>query len=76
MSTPVTPENVLDLGLGFWGSTMLLSAIQLGVFTTLAQGVLDGEALRRELGLHEHSADDFPDARRVRHLVGQDKPQG
>jgi hypothetical protein len=27
MNDHVTPENILQLGLGFWGSTALLSAV-------------------------------------------------
>ena len=41
----------------------LLSAIELGVFSELADaGALDGEALRDRLGLHTRSATDFFDA--------------
>jgi precorrin-6B methylase 2 len=59
----VTPDAIVQLGLGFWGSKTLLSAIELGVFTELADaGALDGEALRERLGLHPRSATDFFDA--------------
>lgn len=36
-----TPEPILQLGMAFWGSKTLLSAIELGVFQTLAHGPLD-----------------------------------
>ena len=59
----VTPDAILQLGLGFWGSKTLLSAVELGVFRELAEaGGLDGEALRERLGLHPRSASDFFDA--------------
>ncbi len=58
----ITPDNILQLGLGFWASKTMLSATELGVFTELAAGPLDGETLRRRLGLHERSARDFFDA--------------
>jgi hypothetical protein len=59
----VTPDAILQLGLGFWGSKTLLSAVELGVFTVLADaGPLDGDALRDRLGLHPRSAADFFDA--------------
>ena len=59
----VTPDAIMQLGLGFWGSKTLLSAVELGVFTELAgAGPLDGEALRERLGLHARSARDFFDA--------------
>jgi SAM-dependent methyltransferase len=59
----VTPDAILQLGFGFWGSKALLTAIELGVFSELAGGEgLDGEALRERLGLHPRSATDFFDA--------------
>ena len=59
----VTPDAILEIGFGFWGSKTLLSAIELGVFTELAAaGGLDGDALREKLGLHPRSARDFFDA--------------
>jgi hypothetical protein len=59
----VTPDPILQLGLGFWGSKTLLSAVELGVFSELAGGAaLDREELRGRLGLHPRSAVDFFDA--------------
>src|SRR3954471_19320992 len=59
----VTPDAILQLGFGFWGSKTLLSAVELGVFSELAGGEgLNGEALRERLGLHPRSATDFFDA--------------
>ena len=53
----LTPEPILQLGLGFWASKTLLSAVELGLFTELAEpGPLDAEALRERLGLHQRSA--------------------
>lgn len=62
MTEQVTPERIMQLGLGFWGSKTLLSAVELGVFTELAKGPLDAETLRRRLELHPRSARDFFDA--------------
>jgi len=58
----VTPDALLQLGMGFWGSKTLLSAIGLGLFTEVAKGPQDAESLRKRLGLHERSARDFFDA--------------
>ena len=58
----VTPDGIMQLGLGFWGSKALLSAVELGLFTELADGPLSDVELRRRLGLHERSARDFLDA--------------
>src|SRR5919202_2102744 len=57
-----TPERILGLGLGFWGSKTLLSAIEIGLFTELAKGPLDAETLTERLMLHPRSARDFLDA--------------
>ena len=62
-SAEVSPDAIMQLGFGFWGSKTLLSAVELGVFSELADaGPLEGEALRERLGLHERSATDFFDA--------------
>jgi hypothetical protein len=58
----VTPDAVLQLGMGFWGSKALLSAVELGVFTTLAEGPRTGEALIAELGLQPRGTIDWFDA--------------
>jgi hypothetical protein len=58
----VTPDQIMQLGLGFWGSKTLLSAVELGVFTALASGPASEEELRTRLGLHERSCCDFLDA--------------
>jgi len=57
-----TPEQILQLGLGFWGSKTLLSAVELGVFTELGKGPLPGEELAARLDLHPRSWRDFLDA--------------
>lgn len=58
----LSPAKIMQLGVGFWGSKALLSAIELGLFTVLARGSLDAETLRLQLGLHPRSARDFFDA--------------
>ena len=61
-SEQATPEGILQLGLGFWGSKTLLSAVEIGLFTELAKGSLDFETLSERLMLHPRSARDFLDA--------------
>jgi hypothetical protein len=58
----MTPEHIMKVGLGFWGSKTLLSAVELGVFPTLAGGPMEGAALAERLGLHPRGARDFLDA--------------
>src|ERR1700741_4848108 len=62
MNDAPTPDSILQLGFGFWGSKTLLSAIELGMFTELAKGPLDARTLADRLGLHPRSARDFLDA--------------
>ncbi len=57
-----TPERILSLGLGFWGSKTLLSAVEISLFTELAKGSSDLETLSERLMLHPRSARDFLDA--------------
>jgi O-methyltransferase domain/Dimerisation domain len=58
----VTPAHIMEIGLGFWASKTLLSAVEMGVFTELAKGAADAETLRGRLGIHKRSARDFFDA--------------
>jgi SAM-dependent methyltransferase len=58
----VTPERIMQVGLGFWASKTLLTAVELGLFTELAHHPEDLDALRSRLGLHERAAHDFLDA--------------
>ena len=57
-----SPDHILDTGVAFWKSKVLLSAVELGVFTALADGSLTGGQLRRRLGLHPRAIPDFTDA--------------
>ena len=52
----------MQVGLGFWASKTLLSAVELGVFSTLADAPADLPTLQRKLALHQRSARDFLDA--------------
>ena len=58
----IGPDRILELGLAFWGSKTLLSAVELGVFTELAKGPMPYATLRAHFTLHERSARDFFDA--------------
>lgn len=62
MKTSPTPDGIMQLGLGFWGSKALLSAVEIGLFTELAKEPLDAQTLGERLMLHPRSARDFLDA--------------
>jgi len=59
--TPVDPSKIMQIGMGFWASKTLLTAVNLGLFTHLASGPLSGEAIKTKLGLHNRSLFDFLD---------------
>jgi hypothetical protein len=61
LSEHPTPEHIMQVGLGFWASKTLLSAVEMGLFTELAHRPEDLETLRGRLGLHPRSAHDFLD---------------
>ncbi|WP_028997467.1 methyltransferase [Azohydromonas australica] len=61
MNASLSPEHILQTGMAFWGSKALLSAVELGVFTLLAEGPHTAEQLRRRLGLHPRAMPDFLD---------------
>ena len=52
----------MQVGLGFWASKTLLSAVELDVFSTLAKAPADLPTIQRKLALHQRSARDFLDA--------------
>jgi hypothetical protein len=58
----VTPDRIMQLGLGFWGSKTLLSAIDIGLFTELTAGPLNARELSERLKLHSRGIQDFLDA--------------
>lgn len=58
----ITPDKIMQVGLGFWGSKTLLSAVEMGLFTALADGPCDLPALERMFQLHPRSSRDFLDA--------------
>ncbi|HEX4287120.1 MAG TPA: methyltransferase [Terracidiphilus sp.] len=61
-SSAPSPDQILQIGLGFWASKTLLSAVEMEVFTELAQHPEDLNTLSGRIGLHPRSAHDFLDA--------------
>jgi SAM-dependent methyltransferase len=57
-----TPDHILEIGYAYWKSKTLLSAVELDLFTVLAQGPLDCDQLIARLGLAGRQARDFFDA--------------
>ena len=53
---------ILQTAFGFWSSKVLLTAVELSVFTRLGDRALTGAELGAELGLHPRGIHDFLDA--------------
>ncbi|HSU60824.1 MAG TPA: methyltransferase [Bryobacteraceae bacterium] len=56
------PGPILQTAFAFWSSKVLLTAVELGVFTKLANRRTIGTELGTELGLHPRAISDFFDA--------------
>jgi hypothetical protein len=54
--------RIMEVGLGFWPSKVLLTAVEFEVFTTLGASSMTGEELGHALGLHPRGIWDFFDA--------------
>ena len=61
VKNPPNAEHILQVGLGFWASKALMSAVEMEVFTELSKRPEDLETLRGRLGLHPRAARDFLD---------------
>jgi len=57
----VNPSKIMQIGMGFWASKTLLTAVNMELFTHLANGELSGQDIKTRLGLHERGLYDFLD---------------
>ena len=62
MANDPTPDHLLQVGMGFWASKTLLSAVELDLFTVLGAASMTADEIGARLGLHRRSRDDFLDA--------------
>ncbi|MDQ1483973.1 MAG: hypothetical protein QOF35_2049 [Actinomycetota bacterium] len=62
MTSDPTPEHILQVGMGFWASKALLSAVELELFTVLGDESMTGPEVGERLRLHPRSLFDFLDA--------------
>jgi hypothetical protein len=61
VTEPLDPKPILDVGFGFWSSKALLSAVELGVFSELANGPRTRDELGAALALHPRGSMDLFD---------------
>jgi O-methyltransferase domain/Dimerisation domain len=62
MSSQVDPSQIMQIGMGFWGSKTLLSAVELELFTRLGSEPMTGPQIAEALDLDARAIPDFPDA--------------
>jgi hypothetical protein len=62
MNATPDPSSILQTAFSFWSSKVLLTAVELGLFTTLGSRRLTGVELAKELRLHPRANPDFFDA--------------
>ena len=56
------PSHIMQVGMGFFASKALLSAVELGLFTELAKRKMTASEIANALGLNQRAVPDFPDA--------------
>ena len=71
MST-VTPARIMEVGMAFWPAKVLLSAVELGLFTQLGATSMTGRELQSALRLHLRANPDFFDALVALHFLERD----
>jgi hypothetical protein len=59
MDTAPNHASILQTAFGFWNSKVLLTAVELGLFTKLADRQMTGPELGAELQIHPRAIADF-----------------
>src|SRR5262245_17674150 len=71
-ATTLDPSGILRTAFGFWGSKVLLTAVESGVFTTLGHRQLTGAELGAALQFHPRGIADFFDTLVAMRILGRD----
>jgi O-methyltransferase domain/Dimerisation domain len=72
MSPQVDPSHIMQVGMGFWASKTLLSAVELGLFTKLGTDGMTAPQIATAVALDERAIPDFPDALVALELLDRD----
>jgi SAM-dependent methyltransferase len=72
MTAQPDPGHILQIGFGFWPAKTLLSAVELGLFTVLAEGPLTGPQIEARLALGSRATYDFLDGLVALRLLDRD----
>ncbi|HEY0906713.1 MAG TPA: methyltransferase dimerization domain-containing protein, partial [Methylophilus sp.] len=62
MTTQLDPTHIMQTATAFWPSKVLLTAVELDLFSVLGEGAMAAPALGQALGLHPRGWYDFFDA--------------
>jgi hypothetical protein len=62
MNEQLDPSHIMQTATAFWASKVLLTAVELDLFTTLGDGKMTASQLGQKLGLHPRGTYDFFDA--------------
>jgi O-methyltransferase domain/Dimerisation domain len=62
MNERLDPSHIMQTATAFWASKVLLTAVELDLFTTLGDGKMTASQLGQKLGLHPRGTYDFFDA--------------
>jgi hypothetical protein len=57
----LSPARIMEVGMAFWPAKVLLSALELGLFTHLGANSMSGRELQVALELHPRANPDFFD---------------
>jgi hypothetical protein len=68
----VDPSHIMQVGMGFWPSKTVLSAVELELFTHLGDESMTGEEIGEQLGLHPRAIYDFLDTLVALRLLERD----
>jgi hypothetical protein len=69
----VQPQNILEIGMAFWSTRVVVAAVEFGVFTQLAAGPLSGQELMDKLGWRPQAAGPVLDALVVLGLLRRER---
>jgi len=57
----LSPARIMEVGMAFWPAKVLLSAVEVGLFTELGSNAKTADELQSALGLHQRANPDFFD---------------
>ena len=68
----LSPARIMEVGMAFWPAKVLLSAVEIELFTKLGANAMTGADLQLALGLHPRSNPDFFDTLVALHFLERD----